>query len=120
MRLCRPIASAADAVSYSGIDPDLRELLARCLAVEKGVRTDFENVLHIVEKAVTERDEHYYSTSTVAANETDHAIRTLVQQLVLDPDRAVTTLVEDKQVESRPATGTTTVALWSWRRFSTW
>ncbi|KAI0175609.1 hypothetical protein GGR52DRAFT_570608 [Hypoxylon sp. FL1284] len=68
---------------YPSLDPDLRDLLARCLARDSADWPDLAVLLRVAEDAVRVKTAAAYPGR---AEETDEGLRGFVRELVLDAD----------------------------------
>ncbi|KAH9904321.1 kinase-like domain-containing protein [Xylariomycetidae sp. FL2044] len=69
---------------YPRLDDDLRDLLARCFAVQEGDRPSMQELLQITSDAVRDKTAAFYEPGR--PEETDDGIREVLQELVYDAD----------------------------------
>ncbi|KAI0377255.1 kinase-like domain-containing protein [Hypomontagnella monticulosa] len=69
--------------NYPGLDPDLQDLMARCMAVDSDDRPGLGEMLRITENAVYSKTPESFKRPH---QETDDAIRDVVQRYIYDAD----------------------------------
>jgi hypothetical protein len=69
---------------YPTLDPDLRDLVARCLATDAADRPDLATMLQVTQDAVTNKDAASFSPNDFL--ETDEEIQRVLQIILYDAD----------------------------------
>ncbi|KAI2641202.1 hypothetical protein GGS21DRAFT_362610 [Xylaria nigripes] len=64
------------------LDPDIRSLVAACLAVNVADRPDIEELISIVERNARDKTPADYSNYRYSGNETDYAIKTILDSYI--------------------------------------
>ncbi|KAI0508649.1 hypothetical protein F5B22DRAFT_649743 [Xylaria bambusicola] len=74
----------------ANLDPDIRSLVASCVAVGLDDRPDIEDLLNIVERNAKNKTPNDYTTYKYSANETDAAIKKIIDAQIFGASGVVT------------------------------